>query len=124
MTEDNQNPSASASIPAALVLNQSDNPRTQLISCHLNGQNYITWSNAMLIALQAKTKLGFIDGTVKKPDESDPLYEQWVTYNSMLVMWFFNATILKRKGFAAVSCLCTGCKSLVGRFEKTLLLRQ
>ncbi|PKI52074.1 hypothetical protein CRG98_027490 [Punica granatum] len=86
MTEDNQNPSASASIPAALVLNQSDNPRTQLISCHLNGQNYITWSNAMLIALQAKTKLGFIDGTVKKPDESDPLYEQWVTYNSMLVL--------------------------------------
>ncbi|XP_031396885.1 uncharacterized protein LOC116207907 [Punica granatum] len=44
----------------------------------------------MQTALQAKNKLGFIEGKVKQPAEGEPHHEQWVTCNSMLVSWIFN----------------------------------
>ncbi|XP_056860139.1 uncharacterized protein LOC108835766 [Raphanus sativus] len=38
-------------------------------------------------ALQAKRKLGFIKGTLKKPEETSPDLENWLTVNSMIVGW-------------------------------------
>ncbi|RVW61736.1 hypothetical protein CK203_065076 [Vitis vinifera] len=42
-----------------------------LVSKPLNGDNYSTWCRAMTISLNAKSKLGFIDGTTTMPSATD-----------------------------------------------------
>lgn len=48
-------------------LQNSDNPSMKLITVPLNGKNYLSWSRSMTLALRAKEKLGFIDGSCKIP---------------------------------------------------------
>ena len=52
-------------------LNHFDCPEVSLVSQLLKGDNYALWSRAMMIALSAKNKLGFVDGTLVKPDRKD-----------------------------------------------------
>ncbi|XP_059429128.1 uncharacterized protein LOC132162935 [Corylus avellana] len=47
-----------------LYLHHSDHPGVVLASQSLNGENDQTWSRAITMALSAKNKLGFIDGTI------------------------------------------------------------
>ncbi|KAL5741828.1 hypothetical protein ACOSP7_028560 [Xanthoceras sorbifolium] len=52
----------------------SDHPGLVLISKPLNGDNYSVWKRAMTMALNAKNKLGFVNGTNKAPSkETDPV---------------------------------------------------
>ncbi|PKI32583.1 hypothetical protein CRG98_047026, partial [Punica granatum] len=44
----------------------------------------------MIIALRARNKLPFIDGSLDKPGEDDPLRERWERCNSTLIAWMFN----------------------------------
>lgn len=69
------------------MLYGSDNPGAVICSVKLNGVNYNEWSSEMVNALQAKRKLGFIRGTLKKPEETSPDVENWLTVNSMIVGW-------------------------------------
>ena len=56
-------------------LSSGDNLGVFLIVRHLIEENYSTWSRAIFIALDAKTKLGFIDGSIPKPHSVDhPCY--------------------------------------------------
>ena len=48
-------------------LSSSDNPGMSLVVQHLTEEKYSTWSRAVLISLDAKTKIGFIDGSIPKP---------------------------------------------------------
>ena len=48
-------------------LSSGDNPGVSLVVQHFTEENYNTWSRAILISLDAKTKLGFIDGSIPKP---------------------------------------------------------
>ena len=48
-------------------LSSSDNPSVSLVIHHLTEENYNTWSRAVLIGLDAKSKIGFIDGSLLKP---------------------------------------------------------
>ncbi|KAM0985672.1 hypothetical protein ACFX13_013132 [Malus domestica] len=50
-----------------LYLHHSDQPRAILVTQQLNEETYPTWSRAMIMALIAKNKEGFIDGTIKRP---------------------------------------------------------
>lgn len=45
----------------------------------------------MKIVLGAKVKLGFINGKIKKPDESSPDYEQWNRADCMVTSWILNS---------------------------------
>ncbi|XP_031378383.1 uncharacterized protein LOC116193772 [Punica granatum] len=68
----------------------SDSTGLQITSCLLNGDNYLTWSRAMRIALTAKGKLGFVEGRVPKPPAGDPNLESWEMCNSLVLAWIFN----------------------------------
>jgi hypothetical protein len=46
----------------------------------------------MRTALRAKTKLGFIDDTVKKPAPHDEDYYLWEKADSMVMAWIINST--------------------------------
>ena len=73
-------------------LSSGDNPRVSLVVQHLTEENYNTWSRAILISLDAKTKLGFIDGSIPKPQSVDhPYYTAWKKCNSTVLAWLFNS---------------------------------
>lgn len=53
----------------------------------LTGENYAEWARELGNALQAKRKLGFINGTIVQPVDDDEKLDQWRTVNSMIVGW-------------------------------------
>lgn len=48
-------------------LHFSNHPGVSLVTKALNGDNYASWSRFMSIALSAKNKTGFVDGSIGKP---------------------------------------------------------
>ena len=48
-------------------LTSNDKPSVSLIVERLIEENYNTWSMVVLISLDAKTKIGSIDGSIPKP---------------------------------------------------------
>ena len=70
----------------------SDSQGLILVSQPLTRENYTSWSRAMLIALSVKNKLGFIDGSIPKPNISDlPLFNSWIRNNNMVISWILNS---------------------------------
>jgi predicted YcjX-like family ATPase len=55
-----------------LYLYHSDQPGAVLVPQPLVKDNYSTWSQSMTMALIVKNKIGFIDGSMKEPDEKKP----------------------------------------------------
>lgn len=41
----------------------------------------------MVMALKMKNKLQFLDGTLPRPDVSDPLFHSWVRCNTLILTW-------------------------------------
>ena len=41
--------------------------------------------------MDAKSKLGFIDSSIPKPQETNPHYIAWCKCNSMVLAWLFNS---------------------------------
>ncbi|KAK9070135.1 hypothetical protein SSX86_010535 [Deinandra increscens subsp. villosa] len=72
-----------------LYLHPSDHPGLILVSNQFNGSGFGTWKRSMTIALSAKNKLGFVDGTIVAPtDESE--IEAWKRCNHMVISWILN----------------------------------
>ncbi|KAK9167857.1 hypothetical protein Scep_003048 [Stephania cephalantha] len=72
-------------------LQNSDHPGMVLVSNSLTGFNYISYSRAMTIALGAKTKLGFADGSCLKQADEDPLLKRWIKVDYMVTSWILNS---------------------------------
>lgn len=86
------NPTAGRSIIdnplSPYFLHHSDNPGLILVTQQLTGDNYASWSPAMVIALTVKNKLGFINGSIEKPDDSDAdLLNLWIRNNNIVISW-------------------------------------
>ncbi|XP_020890917.1 uncharacterized protein LOC110230933 [Arabidopsis lyrata subsp. lyrata] len=71
-------------------LHSSDHPGLSLVTHKLDGSNYNSWSIAMTIALESKKKWSFIDGSLPRPAESEPVYKIWNRCNSMVKSWLLN----------------------------------
>ncbi|KAL0328067.1 UNVERIFIED_CONTAM: Retrovirus-related Pol polyprotein from transposon RE1 [Sesamum calycinum] len=91
--------SSSTDIPEALVTeNESGNSRIQLSDHHgmvmilapLNGNNWLSWSRSVRIALEGRDKLGYIDGTCARPADGSASLRQWRITNSMVRTWILN----------------------------------
>lgn len=75
-----------------LYLHPSDTTGLSLVSIQLTGtENYSIWSRGMLIALLAKNKLGFINGSCKKDDLDPSLHHLWDRCNAFVFAWIMNA---------------------------------
>ncbi|XP_073152734.1 uncharacterized protein [Henckelia pumila] len=72
-------------------LQNGDHPGLKLVSHLLVVSNYNTWSRAMIVALTAKNKLGFIDFSIQCPRSDDLLYGSWIRCNSMVISWLLNS---------------------------------
>lgn len=79
-------------------LHPSEGPRMLITLEVFDGKNYELWENAVRIALKAKNKLGFIDGTLEKPEMGEgnfTEYHAWDMVNSMVCLWLLN--VIDRK---------------------------
>ena len=72
-------------------LHSADHPGLTLVALRLDGTNYDDWDAAMRIALDSKGKLGYVDGSLVRPDESDPNFPLWSRCNSMIKSWILNS---------------------------------
>lgn len=77
------------------TLHHSDNPIVILVSPPLSGDNYNTWYRSMRMALRAKNKLGFVDGTIPAPPSTSSNHEQWVRANDIVTSWLIRSMVPK-----------------------------
>ncbi|XP_013632672.1 PREDICTED: uncharacterized protein LOC106338183 [Brassica oleracea var. oleracea] len=111
-------------IHSLYYLRSSDHPGLVLTSEALDETNYSIWIVAMTTSLEAKKKLGFINGSIAMPTKSDMYYKIWCRCNSMVKSWLLNSvlkkiytSILYFKAAAAI------LKDLHVRFHKSNLPR-
>ena len=72
-------------------LHPSDHPGASLVTKLLNSDNYGTWSRSISIALSAKNKTGFVDGSIPKPLGTDAKFADWKRCNDMVLSWILNS---------------------------------
>lgn len=78
-----------SSIP--LFLHASDAPGMNLVNNIFDGRGYQGWRRSILIALSAKTKLGFINGSCSEPAANATGYSLWHRCNDMVTSWLLNS---------------------------------
>ena len=72
-------------------LHHSDSSGGSLVSNVLTGTNYMPWSRSILIILDTKNKLSFIDGTITKPPPKEPdLLRLRSRNNRTIIGWIMN----------------------------------
>lgn len=76
-------------------MHSADHPGLNLISLRLDGAKYDDWNAAMMIALDAKNKIGFVDGSLPRPAITDPNFRLWSRCNSMVKSWLLNSVSQK-----------------------------
>ncbi|KAF7827611.1 uncharacterized protein G2W53_018775 [Senna tora] len=72
------------------ALHNSDQPGMSLVTSPLTRSNYLTWSMAVRIALEAKEKLVFIDGSSKPPTDANGS-RLWKNADAMVKAWLINS---------------------------------
>ncbi|KAJ8900051.1 hypothetical protein K2173_024166 [Erythroxylum novogranatense] len=86
------NPTLNPDLETYSITN-TENPGAVLVTTLFNGNNYLTWSKSMMIALCAKDKLSFIDGTCAQPTEDRILLARWKRADSMVKSWILNSMV-------------------------------
>ncbi|KAF7154323.1 hypothetical protein RHSIM_Rhsim01G0035500 [Rhododendron simsii] len=62
-----------------------------MVSPPLNGDNYGSWLRAITMALRAKNKVGFVDGSIEKPGEDkEKEVSRWERCNDLVASWILN----------------------------------
>ncbi|XP_075670230.1 uncharacterized protein LOC142640000 [Castanea sativa] len=85
-------PNTEINSPNQFFLSASENPGNILVTQPLLGmKNYQSWSRAMVLALTAKKKIGFVNGKIGKLEIDSPLYEDWESCNTMVLSWLINS---------------------------------
>lgn len=102
-------------------LHHFDNPGQMLVSQILTGDNYASWSRSMTISLSVKNKLEFIDGSLPRPPNTDPvLLRSWTRNNNIVISWILNS--ISKEISASVIYLDTAYamwKELKERFQQS-----
>ena len=68
-------------------LSSSDNSSARFGPLVFNGNHYVNWSHSLSLALGAKNRLGFTNGSLTlPPDDSDDL-QKWIRNDYMVTVW-------------------------------------
>ncbi|KAL5556595.1 hypothetical protein UlMin_038831 [Ulmus minor] len=71
-------------------LSNGDHPGFNLVFNHLLGTNYNSCNRAMTMALIAKNKTCFVNGSISRPKVDDHLYSFWSQCNNMVMSWILH----------------------------------
>lgn len=72
-------------------ITKSDQTVNKLVATNLNGSNFVSWKCNLRRALIAKNKLGFIEGTIIIPDETDKDFNRWMRCDYLVICWLVNS---------------------------------
>ncbi|XP_075095320.1 uncharacterized protein LOC142173597 [Nicotiana tabacum] len=72
-------------------LHPSNYPGMNLVSSVFDGKSYEGWRRATVIALSAKNKLGFINGSLVVPTADSGLQKHWARCNDMVLSWLLKS---------------------------------
>ncbi|XP_019259221.1 PREDICTED: uncharacterized protein LOC109237378 [Nicotiana attenuata] len=88
MTVTSSTPASSTYVPdpsGPLFIHPSDVPSTCLVQVPFSGIGFGGWKRNMIVALSAKNKIAFIDGTCSKPADDAPELRLWNRCNNMVI---------------------------------------
>nr|GEZ61604.1 hypothetical protein [Tanacetum cinerariifolium]GEZ62660.1 hypothetical protein [Tanacetum cinerariifolium] len=88
----NQNLLNANMINDPLYIASSDHPRMVLSNTPFNG-SFHGWSRNVRMALGAKLKFGFIDGSCIKPDVGYTELQRWIRCDYMVTCWILNSMV-------------------------------
>ncbi|EXC33077.1 ADP-ribosylation factor GTPase-activating protein AGD4 [Morus notabilis] len=99
--------SAKSSSKPVLLSNTHDNLSSHPITTHkLNGENYLQWSQSVMLFIRGRGKTGFLTGATQKPKEGLESIETWESENALIMSWLINSmepTISKTYMFLATA---------------------
>ncbi|XP_062104149.1 uncharacterized protein LOC133815310 [Humulus lupulus] len=72
-------------------LSTGDHPALVLASPPLTDKNFQQWRRDFKISIRAKNKLPFLNGSLPQPAEDDPLLNQWLRCNHMVMSWILHS---------------------------------
>uniref|UniRef100_A0A803P4N1 CCHC-type domain-containing protein n=1 Tax=Cannabis sativa TaxID=3483 RepID=A0A803P4N1_CANSA len=72
-------------------LSNGDHPCLVLVSTVLNGPNYQPWKRGNTMALAAKNKIAFINGSLPRPEPGNISLNSWLRCNNMVMSWLVNS---------------------------------
>jgi hypothetical protein len=72
-------------------VHSSDGPSSVTVTPKLNHSNYHAWVRSKRLALGAKNKFDFVDGTIEVLDDFDPCYKAWCRCNMLIHLWIMNS---------------------------------
>ncbi|KAI3719915.1 hypothetical protein L6452_20821 [Arctium lappa] len=72
-------------------IHASDYPKQMHVNDNLTDSNYADWSQEMMNFLFAKNKVGFVDGTIEKPEKTHTNYMLWMRCDVMVKGWLTTA---------------------------------
>ena len=75
------------------LLTGADHSGLQLTNKPFDGDNFTGWSRSARMALGARLKLGFIDGSCTKPNASSKNLQKWLRYDYMVRCWLLNSMV-------------------------------
>ncbi|KAM0049230.1 putative retrotransposon Copia-like protein [Helianthus debilis subsp. tardiflorus] len=87
----NQNQTQTPDHNSPYYLHPPDYPRQMHVNDALNDNNYLDWVQEMENFLFAKNKIGFVDGTNKKPEKTDANHMAWLRCDAMIKGWLTTA---------------------------------
>ena len=77
----NQDPSS------VYFIHPSDSNTSQLVSVKFNGSGFNNWKRSMILSLSAKNKIGFVDGSIEKPEPTSNEFKAWERCNDLVCSW-------------------------------------
>ncbi|GKA26732.1 hypothetical protein Tco_0712841 [Tanacetum coccineum] len=101
-----------------LYLSSSDHSGMILTNTPFNGCNFHEWNRNVRMALGAKLKLQFIDGSCPKPDVEDADLQRWIRCDYMVTCWFLNSMVTELfDAFFYTQSACKLWKEIAERYE-------
>lgn len=87
-----------------LFISGNDQSSQLLVQPAFSGLNFLQWKRDVYLALVSKNKEGFIDGSCKKPNNTEKTYHQWIRCDIMVMKWILNSMDLNlRESLSYVS---------------------
>ncbi|GJR48344.1 retrovirus-related pol polyprotein from transposon TNT 1-94 [Tanacetum coccineum] len=98
----------------------SSHPGMVLTNTPFNGTNFHGWNRNVRMALGAKLKLGFIDGSCLKPGVEDADLQRWIRCDYMVTCWILNSMVTELSdAFLYAQSACELWKEIAERYEQS-----
>ena len=86
---------STASQPAPIKISETQSTHTshlvQITTIHLNGDNFLHWSQSVRMYIQGQGKIGYLTEDKKAPGKEYLTYATWDAKKSMVMMWLVNS---------------------------------